>query len=186
MVLRGARPEDREDRIAAGLDPEFLRGLGGDPRTACPRLTAAGAAAWYEHADDGLHWAVEWRGSCVGTAGFSSLDRRHRQATYGIAIFAAGARGRGVGTAVTRLVLRHAFETMGLHRVDLRVLETNLGAIRCYERCGFVREGIELETAFLEGRWVSDIRMRLLEGEYRALCLRPAAEGDGGVAQDGG
>lgn len=186
MVLRGVRPKDREDRIAAGLDPEFLRGLGGDARMACARLDVPAAAAWYEHAGDGLHWVVEWRGSCVGTAGFSSLDRPHRHATYGIAIFAAGARGRGVGTAATRLVVRHAFEVMGLHRVDLRVLETNPGAIRCYERCGFVREGLELETAFLDGRWVSDLRMRLLEDEYRGRGLRPAAEGDGGLPQDGG
>lgn len=169
MVLREARPEDREDRIAAGVDPDFLRGLAGDPCMARPRLDAAAANAWYEHACDGLHWVIEWQGSCVGTVGFSELDRTHRRATYAIAIFAAGARGRGVGTAATGLVLRHAFEDMGLHRVDLRVLETNVGALRCYERCGFVREGTELETAFCEGRWVSDVRMRLLAQEYRAL-----------------
>ena len=168
-MLRLARPEDRDDRIAAGTDPEFLRGLAGDPRTATERLTASAADAWYEHASDGLHWVVEWRGRCVGTAGFSHLDEAHGCATYAIAIFVAGARGHGVGTAATRLVLRHAFETMGLHRVDLRVLETNRRAIRCYERCGFVREGVELETARVNGGWVSDVRMRLLEGEYRAL-----------------
>ncbi len=173
MVLRRARPADREDRIAAGEDPEFLSGLAGDPRTAKAHLSASAADRWYRRACDGLHWVVEWRGSCVGTAGFSHLDQHHRQATYAIAIFTAGARGRGVGTAATRLVLRYAFETMGLHRVDLRVLETNLRGIRCYERCGFVHEGSEVETALVDGRWVSDIRMRLLEDEYRAFAAGP-------------
>lgn len=65
------------------------------------------------------------------------------------------------------MVVRHAFEVMGLHRVDLRVLETNTRAIRCYERCGFVHEGVEAETAFVNGHWVSDLRMRLLQSEYR-------------------
>lgn len=167
MVLRLSRPEDREDRIAAGLDRDFLRGLAGDEGSACSRLTAAAGDTWYARQHDGRHWVIEWRGRCVGNAGFSHLDEPHRYATYAIAIFAAYARGQGVGTAVTRLVLQHAFDVMTLHRVDLRVLETNIRAIRCYERCGFTREGIELETALVDGRWVSDVRMRVLEEEYR-------------------
>jgi RimJ/RimL family protein N-acetyltransferase len=177
VVLRAVRPQDREDRIAAGLDRDFLRGLAGDERTACPRLSGAAADAWYRRQREGLHWVIEWRGGCVGNAGFSHLDEPHRYATYAIAIFAAGARGQGVGATATRLVLRHAFDAMGLHRVDLRVLETNLRAIRCYERCGFTREGIELETALVDGRWISDVRMRLLEEEYRRFLVT-RSEGD--------
>jgi ribosomal-protein-alanine N-acetyltransferase len=179
VVLRAARPEDREDRIAAGLDRDFLRGLAGDERAACPRLTPAAGDAWYAGQSDGLHWVIEWRGRCVGSAGFSHLDETHRSATYAIAIFAAGARGQGVGAAATRLVVRYAFEVMGLHRVDLRVLETNARAIRCYERSGFTREGIELETALVDGRWVSDLRMRLLEGEYRRFRAQAAQAAQG-------
>lgn len=169
-----ARPQDREDRIAAGLDRDFLRGLAGDERTACSRLSEVAGDTWYARQRDGLHWVIEWHGGCVGNAGFSHLDGPHRYATYAIAIFAAGARGQGVGAAATRLVVRYAFEEMGLHRVDLRVLETNVRAIRCYERCGFAREGIELETALVEGRWINDVRMRLLEGEYRRIRVRAA------------
>ena len=166
-MLRQVRPDDREDRVAAGLDREFLRGLAGDEQSATSRLSAEAADAWYRRQQDGLHWVIELEGRCVGNAGFSHLDGPHRYATYAIGIFAAAARGRGIGTTVTRLVLRHAFDVMALHRVDLRVLETNLRAIRCYERCGFVREGIELETALVDGQWVNDVRMRLLEQEYR-------------------
>lgn len=173
VVLRTARPEDREDRISAGLDRDFLRGLAGDERTACARLSPAAGDTWYGRQRDGLHWVIEWRGACVGNAGFSHVDEPHRYGTYAIAIFAAGARGQGVGVAATRLVVRYAFEVMGLHRLDLRVLETNLRAIRCYERCGFRREGIQLETALVDGRWVSDVRMRLLEEEYRRFRSQP-------------
>ncbi|MBO0702614.1 MAG: GNAT family N-acetyltransferase [Candidatus Dormibacteraeota bacterium] len=176
VVLRAVRPQDRVDRIEAGLDREFLRGLAGDERTACSRLSTAAADSWYEHQRDGLHWVIEREGRCVGNAGFSYLDSVHQRATYAIAIFAAAARGHGIGTAATRLVLRHGFEVLGLHRIDLRVLETNLRAIRCYERCGFVREGIELETAFVDGRWVNDVRMRLLAHEYDALPPEAGAD----------
>ena len=68
------------------------------------------------------------------------------------------------------MVVRPAFEAMGPHRVDLRVLETNIRAVRCYKRCGFIHEGVEAETAFAEGPWGSDLRMRLLVAEYQRLA----------------
>ncbi len=153
------RPEDR-------LDPDFLHNLAGAERLACDRLTEEDANNWYELQLDGLHWIIQWNGNAVGNAGFSRLGKRHRYATYHIGIWAADARGHGVGTAATRMVVRYAFEAMGLHRVDLLVLETNVRAIRCYERCGFVREGVEAETALVDRPWVSDLRMRILESEY--------------------
>lgn len=70
---------------------------------------------------------------------------------------------------MTRLVLRYAFEDLGLHRVDLRVLEYNDRAIAVYEKCGFVREGVERESANVAGKWHSDLIMGILEHEYRAL-----------------
>lgn len=172
LLLRPVRAEDRNDRIAAGLDPDFLRSLAGDESRITVRLSEGEANHWYDSQRDGRHWVIEWGGRAIGNAGFSHLDELHRYATYHIGIWAAAARGQGVGTAATRMVVRHSFEVMGLHRLDLRVLETNVRAIRCYERCGFVREGVEAETARVGGRWVNDLRMRILESEYRKFPSR--------------
>jgi diamine N-acetyltransferase len=38
-------------------------------------------------------------------------------------------------------MLHYCFEEKGLHRVYLRALAGNEGAIRSYEKAGFVREG---------------------------------------------
>ena len=54
-----------------------------------------------------------------------------------------------------------AFDTLQLHRVDLRVLSFNVRALRCYEKCGFVREGVERESAFVDGARVDDVMMSL-------------------------
>jgi RimJ/RimL family protein N-acetyltransferase len=40
--------------------------------------------------------------------------------------------------------------------VDLRVLGFNTRAIRAHEKCGFIREGLERESAFVAGQWASD------------------------------
>jgi [ribosomal protein S5]-alanine N-acetyltransferase len=46
-------------------------------------------------------------------------------------------------------------------------LEFNRRAIACYEKCGFVREGIEREGAWIGDQWHSEATMSILEQEYR-------------------
>ena len=70
-----------------------------------------------------------------------------------------------------RQVLGYAFEKMKLHRVELTVLDYNLRGIRCYEKCGFRREGVLRESAFIEGEYHSDIMMSILESEYRSMRI---------------
>ena len=50
------------------------------------------------------------------------------------------------------------------------MLEYNARGIACYEKCGFVREGIEHESAFVAGAWQSDVIMGILEHDYRWLA----------------
>jgi RimJ/RimL family protein N-acetyltransferase len=57
------------------------------------------------------------------------------------------------------------------------VLEYNTRAIRAYEKCGFVREGIERETALVDGAWHGDVIMSLLEDGYRAQPWAAGAVG---------
>jgi RimJ/RimL family protein N-acetyltransferase len=45
-------------------------------------------------------------------------------------------------------------------------LSFNERPIRCYERCGFVREGTEREGSLIGGEWCSDVLMSVLEREY--------------------
>ena len=55
---------------------------------------------------------------------------------------------------------------MDLHRISLRVIDYNERAIRCYKSVGFVEEGRERETAFIQGRWRDDLIMGLLDREF--------------------
>lgn len=51
------------------------------------------------------------------------------------------------------------------------MLEYNKRAIRCYEKCGFVIEGIDGEGAVVEGKYETDIYMGILEDDYRKFLL---------------
>lgn len=89
----------------------------------------------------------------LGSVYIRDIDRQHNKAEYGIFIGEPSARGRGIGTAVAKLMLRHCFEVEHLHRVYLRALADNSQAIRSYEKAGFVHEGLLKDDVCIEGRY---------------------------------
>lgn len=56
-----------------------------------------------------------------------------------------------------------------LSRNSIRVLEYNKRAIKCYENCGFIKEGVEREGALIEGKYETDVFMSILDREYNEL-----------------
>jgi RimJ/RimL family protein N-acetyltransferase len=56
--------------------------------------------------------------------------------------------GKGLGTFLTKTILEEA-RRKGFHRITLQVIADNVGAIKAYERAGFVHEG-RLKDAFLD------------------------------------
>ncbi len=75
--------------------------------------------------------------------------------------------GRGYGTEAVELMLGHAFERLGLHRVGLSVFAFNDRAIRSYEKAGFHEEGRLREAVWRDGRWWDEVQMGVLEREWR-------------------
>jgi len=92
-------------------------------------------------------------GTPLGSVYIRDIDRQHRKAEYGIFIGEEAARGRGVGTAAAKLMLRYCFEEEELHRIYLRAFAENLAAIRSYEKAGFVREGLLRDDVCIEGQF---------------------------------
>ena len=110
----------------------------------------------------------------VGTCAFSQLDGDNGSALYHITIGEKDAWGQGYGTEATRLMLGHAFRTMGLHRVALFVFEFNERAIRAYKSCGFVLEGRSRESIHRDGQWWDELAMSVLESDWRRLRAEAA------------
>ncbi len=102
-------------------------------------------------------------GKAVGSVYIRDIDRRHNKAEYGIFIGEADARGRGIGTAAAKLMLRYCFEEEGLHRVYLRVLAGNQRAVRSYEKAGFVKEACLKDDVQIDGKYCDIIWMAIVE-----------------------
>ena len=111
----------------------------------------------------------------VGTCAFCQLDGDNGSALYHITIGEKDAWGQGYGTEATRLMLDHAFGTLGLHRVALYVFEFNERAIRAY-RALRVRPGGPLARVDLPRRpWWDELAMSVLESDWRRLKAEEAA-----------
>lgn len=76
--------------------------------------------------------------------------------------------GLGYGTEVLTWACDYMFNVLGLHRCGLIADAENARAIKCYEKIGFVHEGIQRSAFFSHGHWKDEVSMGLLEDEWRA------------------
>ena len=88
----------------------------------------------------------------IGFVSLTNISPVHRCAELTIRIGAQSDRGKGYGKRAIKLALKHAWQNLNLHRVQLSVLATNLRALRAYEASGFQREGILRDGAYVAGK----------------------------------
>ncbi|KAI1518304.1 hypothetical protein L13192_02749 [Pyrenophora tritici-repentis] len=81
-------------------------------------------------------------------------------------------RGYGYGSEAIRWAMDYAFRRAGLHSMRMRAFGWNMGAIRLYEKLGFIMEGREREAVWFEGRWWDSVTLGMLEDEWRGLQMR--------------
>jgi len=65
-------------------------------------------------------------------------------------------------------MLKHGFETLKLHRIELGVYDFNPCAQHVYEKVGFVKEGVCRDVLLWDGKYQSSITMSMLEDEWFA------------------
>jgi RimJ/RimL family protein N-acetyltransferase len=114
------------------------------------------------------HWVF------VGNCGLFLLDWENRSAEIGIHIGEKTYWDKGFGTRAMQLLLKHGFESMNLHRIFLRVYESNQRAIRSYEKAGFIQEGKMREAQYLKGSYVDVLLMSVLRQDWQKENERKA------------
>ncbi|MBC7446735.1 MAG: GNAT family N-acetyltransferase [Hymenobacteraceae bacterium] len=138
--------------------------------------------------EDALHWYIEdtnvlgesdvfiykavdaKTGQAVGHLSLGNISTRDRSARLTRVLVGDHARrGQGICTQMIQQVLRIGFEELGLHRISLGVYTFNHGAIRCYLKCGFQKEGVLRDVVRYGDTYWSLVEMGILEDDWRAL-----------------
>ena len=169
VVLTALDPRNAETVRGWVNDPEVNRYMlsGHIPLTAAAeesfytRMEAAADAHVFE-----IHMAEDMR--LIGHVGIEQIDWIHRTGSLGICIGDLANQNRGLGTDAIVTMLRFAFDTVGLNRVNLFCREDNARGLRVYRGVGFTDIGRERESIFAEGRFFDAYMFDMLAREFRA------------------
>jgi diamine N-acetyltransferase len=167
LYLRPIEPKDIPSLVTWFNDPEVSRTLRRYRPMMPEHVKAFVDRVSQSETDLALAIVVREGDLFIGTTGLHDLEVRHRHVAFGISIGMKTAWGKGYGTEATRLMIRHAFQTLNLNRVSLDVYEFNQRAVRCYEKAGFQLEGRQRQSYFSEGRYWDTIVMGVLREEWR-------------------
>lgn len=169
--LRGHREADLDDLYAVHADPRVMRYWSFPAWTERAQAQArlAGAIAGRD-AQRLLCWAIAGRDDdrLIGGVTLFAIDRDQGRAEIGYSLH-ADHWGRGLAREALQLALAHAFDALGLRRIEADIDPRNSASCVLAERLGFVREGLlrerwcvadELQDSALYGLLARDWRAR--------------------------
>ncbi|MDN3905947.1 GNAT family N-acetyltransferase [Arthrobacter sp. YD2] len=142
VTLRDLMPTDFDAVHSFASDPAVVQWSTWGPNT--PEETrsfldgAVAEAAAPER--PGFTLAVTVNCEVVGTAAVWTTSPADRNGELGYTL-AKDAWGQGIGTETAGLLLDHAFDTVGLERVEATCHPDNTGSVRVLEKNGFRFEG---------------------------------------------
>jgi ribosomal-protein-serine acetyltransferase len=117
--------------------------------------------------DNGFQCVVVEDGRLSGSVGFHRVDWINGVTSIGYWL-AARAQGRGTMTEAVRVLIAHAFDGWGLHRVTIEAAPANVRSRAIPERLGFTREGLLREVERNGERRLDHVIYGLLAPEWRA------------------
>jgi ribosomal-protein-serine acetyltransferase len=106
--------------------------------------------------NQGYECGLWWRGELVGTIGNHRIDWRNGATSIGYWIGEAY-QGHGLMTRACRALITHAFETLRLQRVEIRIATGNRRSRAIPERLGFREEGILRQVEWLYDHYVDHV-----------------------------
>ena len=105
------------------------------------------------------------KGALIGWTGLYSVNWISRSAEYRIFLGDKNYWNKGIGTEAAGLMIEYAFTKLNLNKVWLGVNAEHKGAVRSYEKAGFVKEGILRQEIFRNDRYYDAIRMSVLRNK---------------------
>lgn len=98
-----------------------------------------------------------------------AIDIDNESGFIGKVIIAPKYRDQGFGKKLMNKMLKYAFETLQLNMISLFVFDFNIPAIKTYEKCGFLREGLLRNRRKIGSEYWSLVPMSILREEFNKI-----------------
>ena len=103
----------------------------------------------------------------LGFARLHRIEWTHATGSLQIGLGDRNDRGKGYGTEAIRMLLRYAFDELNLYRLAASLPEYNTGALRFFERAGFIVEVRRRQAIQRDGKRWDAVMMGLLRDEWK-------------------
>jgi [ribosomal protein S5]-alanine N-acetyltransferase len=167
VVIRPPSEDDESAFTAAMRASHALH----RPWVAMPESSAEYAAYLERARRDNAAFFVAHRiedDAIVGFLNISEIIRGRLQSAFLGYGGVAGHEGQGYMREALELVLREAFTTLGLHRLEANIQPGNRASIALAKSCGFEREGFSARYLKIGGRWRDHERWAIRAETWRA------------------
>ncbi len=124
---------------------------------------------------EGFQTCIEYRSELAGVIGYVYLDAANRRVEIGYWL-SETLQGRGIVTRACRRMVEFAFDSLGVHRVEIRADVENRKSRAIPERLGFVQEAVLREAVFENGGYHDLAMYALLRNEWEAARGRGSAK----------
>ncbi|GMK47354.1 GNAT family N-acetyltransferase [Paenibacillus glycanilyticus] len=112
------------------------------------------------------YWAGIWyRNKLAGSIGFLYMDWKNKKTEIGYWL-GKEYEGLGLATSSCKLFINHAFEELGLHKVQIGVAANNLKSRAIPDRLKFTNEGVIRHYELLHGAYLDRVVYGLLKEEW--------------------
>lgn len=98
----------------------------------------------------------------AGVINLNEIVRGGFQSAYLGYYIGAPYAARGYMTEALKLVIRYAFDELGLHRLEANIQPQNAASIALVKRCGFRKEGFSPRYLKIDGDWRDHERWTIL------------------------
>jgi N-acetyltransferase len=158
-----------------GLDPELWRWIPTQVRSREEMADYIGLALQGQADGNALPFAnVEQRtGHVVGCTRYMNIDKGNRHVEIGSTWIGKPWQRTAVNTEAKYLMLRHAFETLGCFRVELKTDALNQQSRNAILRIGAVQEGIfRSHVLCWDGRVRDSVYFSVIDSEWPGVKAR--------------
>tara|TARA_B100000965_G_C19589604_1_gene757301 strand:+ start:2518 stop:3024 length:507 start_codon:yes stop_codon:yes gene_type:complete len=161
--LRPVNKEDAKKYVEYLRDPEVSIWLEDEVQNIKDPISVENYLlyGWYRQ-------SIEYNGQFIGASGLDLVNKESKVARFFIVIGKKELWGKGVGSEVIKLIIKHGFENLKLRKINSDFLSPNEAVKIIHEKIGFKQEGLLRQDSKRNEKWIDRVIVSILPGEFVA------------------